>query len=322
MSIHHKPRPPVELQILENLNVRMNLSTDDQLTYKNLKKGYLGELKFARMLEKTLSKPPLLLYDLSLQLNNSKFQIDCLPIFNNKILLLEIKNFEGDFYFHNDNWHVVETRKEIRSPLMQLKRSELLLKELIQKLGYKIQIESYVIFVNQEFTLYQAPINSSIILPTQVNRFIKKLNNQPAIPDRHQTKLSKQLTDLHLPDSTHTNVPEYSYENLRKGIVCRYCSTYISLSNNTNILCKVCDRKEKIRAAILRSIVEFKLLFPDRKITTSIIYDWCGGIVSKKVVRKTLQDNLRPSGKGRNVHYVFTAKPPPKSLFSWEKDFN
>lgn len=147
----------------------MNLSTDDQLTYKNLKKGHLGELKFSRMLEKTLTKPPLLLYDLSLQQNNSKFQIDCLPIFNYKILLLEIKNFEGNFYFHNDNWYVVETRKEIRSPLMQLKRSELLLKELLQKLDHKIQVESYVIFVNQEFTLYQAPINSSIILPTQVN---------------------------------------------------------------------------------------------------------------------------------------------------------
>src|SRR5699024_3700086 len=218
MSIHHKPRPPVELQILENLNVRMNLSTDDQLTYKNLKKGYLGELKFARMLEKTLSKPPLLLYDLSLQLNNSKFQIDCLPIFNNKIFLLEIKNFEGDFYFHNDNWYVVETRKEIRSPLMQLKRSELLLKELLQKHGYKmLQVESYVIFVNQDFTLYQAPINSSIILPTQVNRFIKKLNNQSVPFNAQQTKLAKQLTDLHLTDSTHTNLPEYSYENLRKG---------------------------------------------------------------------------------------------------------
>lgn len=306
MLIHHKPRPPIELQILESLKGRMNLSSDDQLTYKNLKKGYLGELTFARMLDKTLTKPPLLLYDLSLQLNNSKFQIDCLPIFNNKIFLLEIKNFEGDFYFHNDNWYVVETRKEIRSPLMQLKRSELLLKELLQKHGYKmLQVESYVIFINQEFTLYQAPINSSIILPTQVNRFIKKLNNQSAPFNAQQTKLAKQLTDLHLTDSTHTNLPEYSYENLRKGIVCRYCPGFTSPATLKHLKCKTCRKIQEIDSSIMRSVSEFKILFPDAKITTSIVYDWCDHIASKKTIRRVLQKNLKSLGSRKNTYYVY-----------------
>src|SRR5699024_6343915 len=110
-----------ELQILENLNLRIKLTKVEQLNYQNLEKGYIGERKFAGLLDKHLTKSPILLYDLLFKINNTEFQIDCLPIFSNKIYHFEIKNFEGNFYYDKDNWYVVETKKEIRSPLTAAK---------------------------------------------------------------------------------------------------------------------------------------------------------------------------------------------------------
>lgn len=307
MTIHHQPRPPTVLRVLESLELRMDLPSHDRLHYQNLKKGYLGELKFARLLEENLLNPRIVNYDLSLKTSNTEFQIDCLLIFNSEVYLLEIKNYEGDFCYHNDNWYIVDTKKEIRSPLMQLKRSELLLQEQLQKLGYKIPIKSHVIFINSAFTLYQAPVNPSIILPTQIERFFKKISNLSKAVNRHQTKLANQLTDLQLSKSKYKQIPEYDYDGLKKGFFCRQCSGMMSLSSNTNIQCSICERKEKTRAAVLHNVIEYNLLFPDKTITTSSIYDWCGEVASKKVIRKALQEYLQPAGNGRSTHYNIPA---------------
>jgi len=54
----------------------------------------------------------------------------------------------------------------------------------------------------------------------------------------------------------------------------------------------------------MRSITEFKLLFPGEKITTSTIYDWCGGVVSQKSIRRVLQENFKPVGSRKSTYYI------------------
>ena len=45
-----------------------------------------------------------------------------------------------------------------------------------------------------------------------------------------------------------------------------------------NLTCETCGNVENWEVAVLRSVEEFKLLFPGRKITTNRVYEWCGGI--------------------------------------------
>lgn len=155
----NKPRISTELQILTYLNSRMNLSKQDRLSYKNLHKGYIGEKKFYHLLAKGLSIDCLILSDLLLKNNHTEFQIDHLLICQNKIYLFEVKNFEGDFYIQNDHWYVAATGKEIRNPLLQLQRTEFLFRHLLEHLGFDLEIKSYIILINKEFMLYQAPFN-------------------------------------------------------------------------------------------------------------------------------------------------------------------
>lgn len=62
-----------------------------------------------------------------------------------------------------------------------------------------------------------------------------------------------------------TNIPEYKYSKLKKGIIC----------------------------GLLRSIEEFKLLFPEKTITTNGIFEWYGVIESKKTIRRVLKKNYK-----------------------------
>jgi hypothetical protein len=142
-----------ELKILRSLNVRINLSASEKQHYLNLKKGYEGEVKFDS-LTASIDREFYILNDLLLESNNTTFQIDSLIITQESIIPCEVKNYEGDYYYQDDKFHKCTTRKEITNPLHQLKRSETLLRQLLQKHGFHLPIEGYLIFIHSEFFLY------------------------------------------------------------------------------------------------------------------------------------------------------------------------
>ena len=152
-----KPRlEPLELLILRSLNNRMELLNKEKNYYINVEKGFAGEKKFDEWMEEFLNEEWLVLNDLLLERKNSVFQIDSLLITAEKIYLFEIKNYEGDYYIEADRWYTL-AGKEILNPISQLDRCESLFRSLLHHLGNSYVIESYVVFINNHFSLYEAP---------------------------------------------------------------------------------------------------------------------------------------------------------------------
>ncbi|MFO1445210.1 NERD domain-containing protein [Bacillus sp. Bva_UNVM-123] len=160
-----------ELIILRSLHVRMELSSKEKQYYINLEKGYEGEKKFDELLMK-LPIEWVILNDLLFEMNNSEFQIDSLLFSRNTFHLFEIKNYCGDFYIDGNKWYST-SGTEIKNPLNQLQRSESLLNNLLKELRIHAPIVPHLVFINPEFTLYQAPLNTCIIFPTQIDRLMK-----------------------------------------------------------------------------------------------------------------------------------------------------
>lgn len=302
---HRKPIKPKELQILQLLSPRKNFSYKEKQTFNNLMKGYNGEKQFYTLLKKHLSSSGIILSDLLLEINNSVFQIDNVLVRNKTIFQFEVKNYDGEFYIENGDWYIAGTRKEISNPLLQLKKSNYLLRQLLQKLGYNLQVRPYLVFINQEFTLYQLPLKLPIILPNQLNRFIKNLNNTPVNTHKYHTDIARDLVASNIKDSSYENLPEYDYHQLRKGMTCPKCYTFLIRYNKQHVKCENCGHIENIQSAILRSTCEFKLLFPNKKITTSVIFDWCELDLSKFTIRQVLSNHLKQIYKGRYTHYEF-----------------
>jgi len=282
---------PTKLVILEALKNRMSFSNLDQQNYFNQLKGYEGEIIFESLTDKLVCDS-LVLSDLALKTNNQDFQIDSLLISKYEIHLLEVKNYRGDYYYESNKF-LKSDRSEITNPLLQLQRTQSLLRQLLVKLNYTVPIHSSVIFVNPEFMLYQAPPDLPIIYPSQLNRFIKNLNADQSKLQETQRKLAKDLLSLHSFEDPYQNLPAYDYQQLRKGITCAACN-----SLNLNILhkkciCKLCGYVEDIDSATMRAVKEFKLLFPNEKVTTSKIYEWCDIITSKKRIQRILKNNFK-----------------------------
>ena len=211
----YKPRTEsTELLILRSLHTRMNLPEKDKQHYFNLKKGYEGEVMFDSLTEK-LQCECFIVNDLLLKTNNTMFQIDSLIIISETIYLFEVKNYEGDYYYESDRIYK-KPKTEINNPLHQLSRSESLLRQLLHNLGFNLPIDSSVVFINPEFTLYQTPLNKPFIFPTQINRYLNKLNTTPSkLNGKHKT-LADKLISLHIKDSPYKQLPSYDYNQVTK----------------------------------------------------------------------------------------------------------
>lgn len=291
---------PKKLKILRSLNTRKELDPDEKRYYLSQEKGYEGEVKFDLMTEK-LESGLLILNDLLLSVNNTKFQIDSVIISPEKIYPCEVKNFEGDYEYKFGRLHI-KNGPEIKDPLKQVERSESLLRQYLQKLGYSIPIEPYLVYVNPEFTLYQAPLNDTIIFPTQNNRLMKKFNMLPGKLNERHMKLAQRFVADHILESPYDHIQPYKYGELRNGMTCSLCHSFSVTVGEKIMVCNVCGCEEKIEAAVVRSVEELKLLFPEMKITTRVVYEWCKVLDSKKQIRRILKLNFKTIGL-RNYTY-------------------
>ncbi|MEH7549608.1 nuclease-related domain-containing protein [Neobacillus vireti] len=292
-----------ELRALDSLNARMELSSTDKQHYANLEKGYQGELVFDELTSR-LQNDLYILNDLCLEHNKSFFQIDTLIISQQTIYPFEVKNFEGDYRYELGNFYPKLSKDEIKNPLDQLKRSKSLLRPSLKNLGFQLPIEGSLTFVNPNFTLYQAPLNEPIIHPTQLNSLMKKLNEVPSkLTNRHKL-LADQLISMHQTDSPYTRLPSYTFNGLQKGTICAVCHSLIcSMERREKIVCETCGHVETVDSAVLRSVEELLLLFPDMKITTNIVYEWCRVIESKKQISRILKQNYTLIGFGQWAYY-------------------
>jgi hypothetical protein len=292
-----------ELEILRHLNVRMTLPPKEIQSLSRLEKGFQGELVFDQWLT-NLKVEVIILSDLLFEVQKTKFQIDSLAITQDRFYLSEVKNFEGDYLYdaENDRFFIC-SGKEITNPLHQLQRCDTLLRQLLGNLGFPFQIVSHLAFVNPEFTLYQLPRDLPIVLPTQLNGLIKKINGTPSnLHSRHKV-LADQLLSSNIKESPYSKLFKYEYGRLRKGIYCKVCKSFKLIVRGSVLICSKCNCQERVDQAVLRSISELRLLFPDIRINSHIVQDWCLVIDSQKTIRRILKQHYTANGYGQWTYY-------------------
>lgn len=301
-----KPRKlrhiPKELLILRYLNIRMMLLDQDRKNLYNAEKGLEGEVKFDQLTEQ-LQSEGIVINGLLLKLDNHFFQIDTVIIFQKTIYLFDVKNYEGDYQFEAKQLRYIKTGKIIKDPFIQLQRCETMFRQLLQELGYNFNVEAFLVYINPMFTMYQAPLNPSVIFPSQVDRLMQQLNKVPSTLNGGHEKFADLLISLDLGDYPYTEQPKYEYNQLKKGVIHPCCYGFMETVNYMRLRCHTCGYEESVESAVLRSVEEFKILFPDRKITTPAIHEWCKVVKSRRTIRRILQKYYHPCGKGRYCYY-------------------
>ncbi|ALC88974.1 nuclease [Bacillus sp. FJAT-18017] len=279
--------------ILEYLDRRMSLKESDKQRLYRLNKGYEGEVQFEK-LTSGLQTPCIILNDLTFKVNNSTIQIDSSLLFGRILKFYEVKNLEGDYYLNDDKFFMRDGTEK-NNPLLQMKRSESLYRQLLKELGFDLSIEASTVFVNPAFTMYNAPLNQPIIYPTQLTRLTNQLNKIPSNLTQSHWSLADKLISLNQEKSEYTTLPDYRFDNQKKGVTCYKCHSFDIGVIGYKVVCMQCGHHEDVEAAVMRSIDELKMLFPNIKLSTSIVYDWCS-IVSQSKIRRVLKKNFNIVG--------------------------
>lgn len=298
-----KPRfKSPELIYLNALHSRIKLPERIQQHYRFLEKGHNGEVLFDKWLE-ILSDEFVILSDLFFEHNLSYFQIDSIVFSKNMIYMFEVKNYEGDFYVKDEKWFSGKG-KEIKNPLLQLKRCESLLRTFLLDNNINYQLVANLVFVNPEFMLYQAPMNTPIIFPSQIQRYLKEINNQPFTLYQDHSKTVEKLMSLHLLESPFSQLPHFEFKHLQKGIPCSSCNSFSISVGDNHCICSKCGLSEHIETAVMRCVEEYKILFPEERITRNIIFEWCNQTVPKRTITQILLKHLTPMGHGKYRYYI------------------
>lgn len=277
----------------------MHLSNDDYYYYLNLLKGFEGEKRFDEFTEK-LKEFCLILNDLQLEIRRSSFQIDTLLILFDRIILFEIKNYEGVHYWGKEKFTKLNG-VVMENPALQLQKTRVRLELLLSELGCQMKVEAFVVYVNPEFTLLGAPADEQLLLPTQISGYFGNLRVDTA-PTEEQIKLAGTLTKLHKPDYP-SKMPEYRYDQLIKGIPCTACGALFGTFIGHRQSCANCGKKVNVKNAIKTGISDFRLLFPNERVTSARMTGWCGTGRRDRIFR-VLRDEFTAKGSGNARYYV------------------
>lgn len=296
-------RKSTTLLILESLNLRMPLTLAEKRTYQNQVKGFEGECLFDQHINQSNQKG-LIINDLLLSTKHTYYQIDSLLIQNQHIHLYEIKNYTGS-YTIKDGTMFAESGHSIQNPLDQVNRKKSYLHNLLLNMGKQCSISAYVAYVQPNFYIYSLPPTKPILFHGQLQNHFDRLvpDNRTLAVEPCDIKLAEYLISQHCEGYRPNQLPDYTFDNLKKGIFCSECFSFEFTKDRLNRTCTSCGFKERIADAIYRSVLEFQLLFPEMPINVQNIVLWCGRIYSDYHIRSVLNKYFTLYAKGRSSFY-------------------
>ncbi|MFL2105235.1 NERD domain-containing protein [Desemzia sp. FAM 23991] len=294
------------LLMMESLSIRMELTLKQQYYYQNLLRGYKGECDFDKLTVK-LDGNFLVLNDLPLKVDGRYFQIDTLIIGVKSVRVYEVKNYMGEYIFKGDDLYIASSDKSILTPFNQLERLLTSIRQVLAELGIHLPVSGFVAFVDPNMCLYQAPYRPELLLPGKLEKHLTQVASHGAPLTSKHHELAMKLCERCVLEPPYKDLPEYTYELLTKGVSCAECGSLrvtLPAGKSRYCACEKCGHQEPVTKTICRLVDEYRRLFPGREITSTAIYEWCGGLFTKKRIRIVLGKYFKATGTKRLMTYI------------------
>jgi Nuclease-related domain len=204
MIIKKREIPDVILKLQALLRRTPNTHPKYPQIQENLSKqlaGYRGELAIDYPLSFLPEKEYFIFHDLRLKVQEFYFQLDCLLISSNFLLILEIKNIAGTLFFDQEYHQLIRTQDQreeaFPDPIIQIKRHESLLQKWLKHYGFSnIPILSLVVISNP-YTLIRSSneLSNSVIPLNYLPEKISQLNEHMSKRFWRKKRLRKSLNN-------------------------------------------------------------------------------------------------------------------------------
>lgn len=273
-SLIIKPRGiPRKLAAFASLVSRLPNSTESiqkiKSDYKISRAGFAGELKVDKFLEELeLQRPFYTLHDLNIKIGTKQVQIDTILFHPNFIVLMEIKNMRGEFYFDPKNrqfFRVNDNGKKegMRNPEVQVSRAIKVVNTFLCDRGYEGTVEGIIVLVSRAGIVMHAPERWKTVPLDSLTEFIETLERQTCSVFTNDIckKLALALLDEDRSEvvSGLTTFYAVSEKDVIRGVRCPECHQIPMERKHSRWSCRRCGAE--CRNAHLGSLQEYRLLF-------------------------------------------------------------
>ncbi|MFO8068650.1 MAG: nuclease-related domain-containing protein [Alkalibacterium sp.] len=288
---------------LQLLDQRMTLSEEDKRYLYNLEKGLEGEEIFDAYVKKYLYGEVIILNDLLLTVKGSTIQLDTLIITTEGVRIYEVKNYKGNYQMLSGRLLTL-SGQEISSPLSQVNRSLIKLRQLFIEWEMNETVEGIVAFVEPSFYLYNADPADLFVFPSQIALHFATIHKNMTRLSKSQHFLAEKLIEANQTEAFYEKkLPVHDYQTLKKGLTCLSCGSFDLTLSQRSCQCNDCFIKVSVDETLMNNIGDLRVLFPEKKLTTSLVYDWCDRAVVFKKIRRILQKNFTVKGKATGTYY-------------------
>lgn len=270
---------PAEMQILESLNGRVQLSPEIGRQLRNMREGVAGERRLDQALE-SVSDCVIQISDFTLA-RNQLCQIDAVLVSANGIYLLDAKNWSGRHTVGDKGFE-----RLTNDPLDQLKRAEKIFSRMLEFERIQLPIYSRLVFVNPEMTLYGIQPEMPIVLPQQIPEFVSKIRQHSGEITQWELQLAQRILAKHTDENPYRLQVDYTWDEVGKGVLCRACRGKMGERSHRYVYCLGCGVVEAKGDALRRTKIEMDVLFPGCKPEVDRLYRFCGEMVNKRTIHR------------------------------------
>lgn len=314
----HNPQP-TKLETLREINKRGGL--EHHKPYKDrlyrLEKGHEGEERLVNYLKKYGAPHWTALRNIWLE-HYGEFECDLLLLTRLGPLAFEIKNYSGKLELKN-NQCLLNGKAISHNPFSQAQKVRTNLSEILQM----PTLQGVLTFTGKHNPIQMHdPISGiDVRMLNELKHYIWQIAQQerqlraypidtsPLLHKLAPYEIGKPSKEIDLPGEIKTRV--------RGGIHCCHCDHFNLKMNKSYIIC-ACGMHEPREEAIVRTICEYSVIYPERELTTQALTDFFSGEVSKSTVFRHLTKHFKQTGVYRSAKFI-----NPKQVFEHNKhDFD
>lgn len=311
----HSPQSTT-LETLREINIRGGLEYHKQ--YKDrlyrLEKGHEGEERLVNYLKKYGAPHWIAIRNMWLE-HYGEFECDLLLLTRLGPLAFEIKNYSGKLELRNNQCFLNE--KVIgHNPFSQAQKVMTNLSEILQM----STLQGVLTFVGEHnpIQMYDPISGIDVRMLNELKHYIwqisqqeRQLRNRPSFTT--ETILQRLAPYEIGKPSKEKDFPGEIKTGVRGGIHCCNCNHFNLETNKSYMICS-CGMHEPREEAIVRTICEYGVIYPERELTTQALIDFFDGELSKSTVFRYLTKHFKQIGVYRSARFI-----NPKRVFEQNK---
>lgn len=303
MEILKARQIPELLTVLELLDKRMTLPYTEKQHMAAMSKGYDGEILFDSLIKKYITIEAIVINDVSMVTRSTPFQIDSILVTSDTLYLYEVKNYQGSFTNRNSHF-LTAAGQDIENPVNQLNRTTMLFSKVLKRWNVNLPIKAFVVFIHPTFILYEAKESDPFIFPSQIENHFKTVNRQSGVLTDRIYNIAQRLNEECQQEQPYQRLlPDYNFEELKKGLLCGCCGSFDLTITTKKGDCRRCGNPTSINELFLSQVEAFKVLFPDKLVTSKMMYEWCGGTLTMRRISSILNATYEKMNYAKSTHY-------------------